>query len=61
MGMFHAAIGGFGMLGCFLSLALELKRVHSGLLRVEPISVRSLEEMIRVFEERMDQAEIDGL
>lgn len=63
--LFHAAIGGFGMLGCFLRLTLDLKRVYSGLLAVEPISVGSLAEMIRVFEERMDGADylvgwIDG-
>jgi decaprenylphospho-beta-D-ribofuranose 2-oxidase len=55
--LFHAAIGGFGMLGCFLNLTLELKKVHSGLLRVEPISTANLGEMIRVFEERMEQAD----
>lgn len=55
--LFHAAIGGFGMLGCFLSITLELKRVYSGLLRVEPISVGSLREMIAVFEERLGEAD----
>ncbi|HUM69620.1 MAG TPA: FAD-binding oxidoreductase, partial [Chloroflexota bacterium] len=33
--LFHAAIGGFGMLGVFTSLTLQLKRVYSGLLEVE--------------------------
>jgi decaprenylphospho-beta-D-ribofuranose 2-oxidase len=55
--LFHAAIGGFGMLGCFTSLTLQLKKVHSGNLRVEPISVDSLAEMIEVFEQRADQAD----
>jgi decaprenylphospho-beta-D-ribofuranose 2-oxidase len=55
--LFHAAIGGFGMLGCFLSLTLQLKRVHSGLLSVEPVSVRDLGEMIAVFEERKERAD----
>jgi decaprenylphospho-beta-D-ribofuranose 2-oxidase len=55
--LFHAAIGGFGMLGCFLSLTLELKRVHSGLLRVEPISTPNLAAMFDVFEERVAQAD----
>ena len=55
--LFHAAIGGFGMLGCFLSLTLELKRVHSGLLRVEPTSTSSLREMFDVFEERLPEAD----
>lgn len=55
--LFHAAIGGFGMLGCFLSLTLELKRVHSGLLRVEPISTPNLAAMFDVFEERVELAD----
>ena len=55
--LFRAAIGGFGMLGCFLSLTLRLKKVYSGLLRVEPISVESLEAMIDIFEERREQAD----
>ena len=55
--LFHAAIGGFGMLGCFLRIRMKLKRVHSGYLRVTPISVGSLEEMIGVFDERMDSAD----
>ena len=49
--LFHAAIGGFGVLGIFTTLTLQLKRVHSGNLRVRSISSPSLEEMIRVFEE----------
>ena len=57
--LFHGAIGGFGMLGCFTSLALELKRVHSGLLAVEPIVVSSLDAMLAAFEERL--ARVDYL
>jgi FAD/FMN-containing dehydrogenase len=55
--LFHAAIGGFGMLGCFLSLTLELKRVHSGMLSVEPLSLPSLGDMIAAFEERKEGAD----
>jgi len=55
--LFHAAIGGFGMLGCFLSLTLEMKRVHSGLLEVEPISVENLGGMFQVFEEHLELAD----
>lgn len=55
--IFHAAIGGFGMLGCFITITLETKRVHSGLMRVEAINTDSLESMIRVFEERIPSAD----
>ena len=40
--IFHAAIGGFGMLGAFTRLRLQLKRVHSGRVRVRRHHVRSL-------------------
>ncbi len=55
--LFFAAIGGFGMLGCFLSLTLELKKVHGGLLHVEPLSVPDLSAMFDVFEERLPGAD----
>jgi FAD/FMN-containing dehydrogenase len=55
--LFHAAIGGFGMLGCFTRITLRMKRVHSGLLEVEPIPVRSLDEMFDVFESRLAHAD----
>lgn len=55
--LFHAAIGGFGMLGCFTSLTLRLKRVHSGLLDVTALAARSLAEMIGIFEERSVEAD----
>jgi decaprenylphospho-beta-D-ribofuranose 2-oxidase len=55
--LFHAAIGGFGMLGCFLSITMELKRVNSGMLEVEPVIVSSLGEMIREFEESLEAAD----
>jgi FAD/FMN-containing dehydrogenase len=48
--LFHAAIGGFGMLGCFTDLTLKLKRVHSGDLRVRPVATASIPEMIAFFE-----------
>jgi decaprenylphospho-beta-D-ribofuranose 2-oxidase len=55
--LFHAAIGGFGMLGCVVSVTLALERVHSGLLAVEPIPVASLAEMEGTFAERMARAD----
>jgi FAD/FMN-containing dehydrogenase len=55
--LFHAAIGGFGMLGCFLSLTVGLHRVHSGLLDVEPLAGGSLDGLLAIFEERMAAAD----
>ena len=63
--LFHAAIGGFGMLGCFLSLTLELKEVHSGLLAVEAMAFGGFHDVFACYEERMAGADylvgwIDG-
>jgi decaprenylphospho-beta-D-ribofuranose 2-oxidase len=55
--LFHAAIGGFGMLGCFTSITLALKRVHSGLVDVEPIPARNLDELFDVVESRLATAD----
>ncbi|HRO92084.1 MAG TPA: FAD-dependent oxidoreductase, partial [Promineifilum sp.] len=49
--VFHAAIGGFGMLGLFISLTLQMKRIYSGLLDVETSSRRDLGEMFAYFRE----------
>jgi decaprenylphospho-beta-D-ribofuranose 2-oxidase len=50
--LFHAAIGGFGMLGVFTRIVIEAKKVHSGDLEVTAISVRDLAETMQQFEER---------
>jgi FAD/FMN-containing dehydrogenase len=55
--LFHAAIGGFGMLGCFTSLTVRLKRVHSGLVEVEAVPARNLDELFDVVEARLDVAD----
>lgn len=64
--LFHAAIGGFGALGAFTRIKLRLKKVASGLLRVEGIRTRTLNDAFEVFEERAAKADylvgwIDGL
>ena len=55
--LFHAVIGGFGMLGVITRLDLQLKKVYSGLLKVEPIGHRNLEELFQVFEERLPKSD----
>ncbi len=49
--LFHAAIGGFGLLGCFTRIVLQTKHVYSGNVRVTGISTRNLREMMCSFEE----------
>jgi FAD/FMN-containing dehydrogenase len=55
--LFYAAIGGFGMLGCFTRLTIQMKKVASGLLRVYAFSTQNLAEMIREFEARRVKAD----
>lgn len=55
--LFHAAIGGFGLLGCFSRVVLETKRVHSGDVRVRGVSTRNLRDMMEYFESAKGRAD----
>ena len=55
--LFHAAIGGFGMLGCFTSLTLHLKRVYSGLLHVEALTKPNLGSTMQWFEDHLHNSD----
>ena len=50
--LYHAAIGGFGVLGVFTKIALRMKRVHSGDLWVKAIDAPNIEAMVAAIEER---------
>ncbi|MEO7717100.1 MAG: FAD-binding oxidoreductase [Capsulimonas sp.] len=55
--IFHGAISGFGMLGVFTQLTLQMKRVYSGLLDVTAIAVGSFAEMFAQFEQRLPESD----
>jgi FAD/FMN-containing dehydrogenase len=55
--IFYAAIGGFGMLGCFTSLTLQLKCIYSGLLDVETQTRPNIGEMFAYFEENLNSSD----
>ncbi len=55
--VFHAAIGGFGMLGCITELTLHLKKVYSGRMRVWAIPCRDLDDGLRLLEDLRDEAD----
>jgi FAD/FMN-containing dehydrogenase len=55
--LFHAAIGGLGLLGTFSRIALETKRVYSGDLEVRGISHRNLREMMEYIEAKRASAD----
>jgi len=48
--IFHAAIGGFGMLGCFTAITLKMKRIYSGLLKVRALYSQNLGAMMGQFD-----------
>lgn len=49
--VFHAAIGGFGMLGCMTEIEVGLKRVASGRLKVWGIPTRDLDDNLSMIED----------
>lgn len=55
--IFHAAIGGFGMLGCLTEIELKLKRVHSGRMRVWGIQTTDLEDNLVRMEALKDESD----
>lgn len=55
--VFHAAIGGFGMLGVFTRLTLQLKRVYSGLLDIETNTQPNLAAMFDCFDQNLSSAD----
>ncbi len=55
--VFHAAIGGFGMLGIFTSLTLQMKRIYSGLLDVETCARANLDDMFDYFHENTGRSD----
>jgi FAD/FMN-containing dehydrogenase len=55
--LFYGAIGGFGMLGTFTALTLNLKRVYSGLINIQAIASANLKEMFDQFQELLPQSD----
>ncbi len=55
--LFHAAISGFGMLGTFTRIRIQLKRIESGRMKVWQLPARSLEEQFALFEEHVPQSD----
>jgi decaprenylphospho-beta-D-ribofuranose 2-oxidase len=51
--VFHAAIGGLGLLGVITRVKMRLTHVDSGLVRVQPIRTRHLEDTFDAFEAKL--------
>jgi len=55
--LFHASIGGLGMLGTFSRARMKTQRIHSGEIEVRGLSTRTLREMMETIEERKAHAD----
>ena len=49
--LFHSMISGLGMLGIFVSVTLQMKKIHSGLLEVHAWPTRTLAEQLQSLED----------
>lgn len=49
--LFYAMIGGYGMLGVFTSVTLQMKKMYSGLLMVHALPTRTLAEQLKELED----------
>lgn len=55
--IFHAVIGGMGLLGALTRVKVRLKKVHSGRLRVTSLTGRNLDETFDLFERRLPESD----
>ena len=55
--VFHTAISGLGLLGAITRVRVSLKKLESGVLRVDPCAVSSLREMFEEFEKRLPHSD----
>ena len=55
--LFYSIIGSFGMLGCFTSITLKLKKVYSGDLDVTVFTANNLKELFKLYEENIPESD----
>ncbi len=55
--LFNAIVGSFGMLGCFTSITLQLKKVYSGDVDVKVLIANNLRELIQIYEENIPKSD----
>ncbi|HEX8034210.1 MAG TPA: FAD-binding oxidoreductase [Ktedonobacterales bacterium] len=55
--LFYGAIGGFGLLGCFTSITLQARRVHSGLVCETQMAYPSLDALLDGLESMTAEAD----
>ena len=58
--LFYGMLGSFGMLGCFLSITLQLKRVSSGEVKVSALSAANINDLLHLIECNKDEDYVVG-
>ncbi|HZK76014.1 MAG TPA: FAD-binding oxidoreductase, partial [Candidatus Kapabacteria bacterium] len=55
--LFHSIIGSFGMLGCFTSITLKLKKVYSGDLDVKVFVTENLHDLLALYDRQIPESD----
>ena len=55
--LFHAVIGGLGLLGAVTKVTLKLKKIESGNLRVRALAAANLDELFNTFEQHLPSSD----
>ncbi len=55
--LFYSIIGSFGMLGCFTSITLKLKKVYSGDLDVKVFIANNLHELFQIYDKQIPESD----
>ncbi len=58
--LFYGMLGSFGMLGCFVSITLQLKRISSGEVKVKALSAANLDDLLHTIESHRDEDYVVG-
>ena len=55
--LFYSAISSFGMLGCFVKVTMQMKKVYSGLLHVKGYVSNDLHGQFEIFEKQIPESD----
>ncbi len=55
--LFYSCISSFGLLGCFIRITIQMKRVYSGLLHVKAYTADTLHEQFEVFQKHLPESD----
>jgi decaprenylphospho-beta-D-ribofuranose 2-oxidase len=55
--LFHSIVGSFGMLGCFTSITLKLKKVYSGDLDVKVFVADDLHQLFELYDKQIPESD----